>query len=211
MTIASRDVPRPPSLLRSVVPVTLFALVCGVVGPIFLVMGLVAGGDEGNGWLLPSGIVITALDIVLGVLIGTGRYRSQQKLYRLRLRGRPAHGQVLSFDQTGVRINDQPVVALRLRIHGNDLTPFDAERKVVVPEIRLPLLYAGDLPVLVDPESKEWEIDWSSARTVTPAAAPSGDTRSAAERLAELDDLLRQDLVSREEYDAARARILDEV
>lgn len=192
-------------------PVTLFVLVCGVVGPIFLVMGLVADEDEGAGWLLPTGLAVTVLDIVVGVLIGTGRYRSQQRLYLLRQRGRPAHGQVVSFDQTGLRINDQPVVALRLRIHGNDITPFDVERKVVVPEIRLPMLYAGDLPVLVDPESKAWEVDWSSARPVSPAAAAPGDTRSAADRLAELDELLRQDLVSREEYDAARSRILGEV
>ena len=42
-------------------------------------------------------------------------------------------------------------------------------------------------------------------------AAAVADTRTAGERLAELDELLRTDLISREEYDATRARILDEL
>jgi hypothetical protein len=219
MTVASRDVPRPPSLLRSYLPPVLFLLLCGVVGPIFLVMGLAIGGEEpGSGWLLPTGIGVTALDLVIGVLIGRGRHRSAQKLHRLRTRGRPARAQVLSFDPTNVRINDQPLLKLRLRIHGEDLAPFEVESRTVVSDVRMPLLYTGDLPVLVDPESREWEIDWDSAEPITPVMAgvpgaavlpPAAAEKTPAERLAELDDLLKRDLVSREEYDATRARILD--
>ncbi|MDQ6526963.1 SHOCT domain-containing protein [Nocardioides sp. LHD-245] len=210
MTVAPRDVPKPPSLVGSVLPPVLFLLVAGVVGPIFLVMGLVSDGPEAS-WLLPTGVGITALDVVIGLLLGRGRYRSAQKLYRLRTRGRPARARVLSFEQTNVRINDQPLVKLRLEIHGDDLASFEVESRTVVPEIRLPLLYVGDLPVLVDPESGEWQIDWDAAPIVPAAAAAAALTeeRTPAERLAELDDLLRRDLVSREEYDAARARILD--
>ncbi|WGX96434.1 SHOCT domain-containing protein [Nocardioides sp. L-11A] len=216
MTVAPRDAPKPPSLVGSVLPPVLFLLVAGVVGPIFLVMGLVSDGPE-TSWLLPTGVGITALDVVIGLLLGRGRYRSAQKLYRLRTRGRPARARVLSFEQTNVRVNDQPLVKLRLQLHGDDLTPFEVESRTVVPDIRLPLLYAGDLPALVDPESGEWQIDWDAAPIVpaapssltAPAAAVPVDERTPAERLAELDDLLRRDLVSREEYDATRARILD--
>ncbi len=218
MTVAPRDVPRPPSLLRSVLPPVLFLLVCGIVGPIFLVMGIAVGGEEpGSGWLLPTGIGITVLDLVIGVIIGRGRYRSAQKLYRLRSKGRPARAQVLSFDPTNVRINDQPLLKLRLRIHGDDLTPFEVESRTVVSDFRMPLLYTGDLPVLVDPESKEWELDWDAAGPTipvmpgVPSAAvlpPAPAEKTPAERLAELDDLLERDLISRDEYDATRARIL---
>ncbi|MBM7517892.1 hypothetical protein [Nocardioides nitrophenolicus] len=209
MTAAPRDEPRPPSLLRNALPPVLFLLFCGIVGPIFLVMGLVTDGPEA-GWLLPIGILVTVLDLVIGVLIGRGRYRSAQKLYRLRTQGRPARAQVLSFDPTNVRINDQPLLKLRLRIHGADLAPYEVESRTVVPDFRMPLLYAGDLPVLVDPESREWELDWDAAGPVAPMSpvAPPAE-KTPAERLAELDDLLRRDLVSREEYDATRARILD--
>lgn len=208
MTVAPRDTPRPPSALRSYVPPVLFVLLAGVVGPIFLVMGLVAEGPE-TGWLLPTGLLVTALDIVIGLLIGRGRHQAQVKMHHLRRVGRPATAQVLSFDQTGVRVNDQPMLVLKMRIHGEDLVPFEVQAREVVPEIRIPLLHAGQLPVLVDPETHEWEIDWDAARPVAPPAPV--DPRTPAERLAELDDLLRRDLVSREEYDATRARILDEI
>lgn len=218
MTVAPRDVPRPPSLIGSMLPPVLFLLVCGIVGPIFLVMGIAMAGEPDARWLLPTGIGITVLDLVIGVLIGRGRYRSAKKLHRLRSNGRRARAQVLSFDPTNVRINDQPLLKLRLRIHGDDLAPFEVESRTVVSDFRMPLLYAGDLPVLVDPESKEWELDWDSAEPITPVVpvAPSAAVlppapaeKTPAERLAELDDLLKQDLVSREEYDATRARILD--
>lgn len=227
MTVAPRDVPRPPSLLRSMLPPVLFLLVCGIVGPIFLVMGIAMGEEPDAGWLLPTGLAITILDLVIGVLIGRGRYRSAQKLHRLRSNGRPARAQVVSFDPTNVRINDQPLLKLRLRIHGDDLAPFEVESSTVVPDFRMPLLYAGDLPVLLDPESREWEFDWDAAEPVMPITPgmpgmpgmsgmpgaavhpPAPAEKTPAERLADLDDLLRRDLVSREEYDATRARILD--
>ncbi|GAA3550609.1 hypothetical protein GCM10022263_41960 [Nocardioides daeguensis] len=196
-------------------PPVLFLLVCGIVGPIFWVMGLATGDEPGAGWLLPTGIAITVLDLVIGVLIGRGRYRSAQKLHRLRSNGRPARAQVLSFDPTNVRINDQPLLKLRLRIHGADLAPFEVESRTVVSDFRMPLLYAGDLPVLVDPESQEWEFDWDAADPITPVVPsaavlpPAAAAKTPAERLAELDDLLAKDLVTRDEYDATRARILD--
>lgn len=219
MTVSPQDAPRPPSLLRAVLPITLFMLLCGIVGPIFLIMGLSVDDEPGTGWLLPTGIGITALDLAIGLLVGRARYRSQKKVYRLRQQGRPAQAQVLSFEQTGVEINGQPLLDLKLRIHGNDIAPFDVDSKKIVPTMRMPLLYAGDLPVLVDPESKEWEFDWASARATPPTppvatvAEPAGpvDPRTAGERLAELDDLLRRDLVSRDEYDATRARIIAEL
>lgn len=209
--MSDAPIEKPRSFLRNFLPILAFMLVCGVVGPIFLAMGL-AVDEPGSGWLLPTGIGITVLDVLIALLVARGRTRSQRRTYRLRARGRRARGHVLSFDQTNVRINDQPLVQLSLRIEGEDVAPFEVQTRTVVPELRLPLLYSGELPVLVDPETREWEIDWAAARLVTPMApaAPQAppETASAADRLAELDDLLRRDLVSREEYDATRARIL---
>ena len=213
VSVSPQDVPQPRSFLRNFIPTLLFMLLCGIVGPIFFVMGLVVPADEPDtGWLLPTGIAITVLDVLIAFGIANSRTAKQQKLYELRTRGRRARGRVLSFEQTGVRVNDQPMLVIRLMIEGGDITPFEAQVRSVVPEIHIPLLHAGELPILIDPETDEWEIDWDFAKPVTPVALRKpADDRPAAERLAELDDLLRQDLVSRDEYDAARARILDEL
>ncbi|MCX6398910.1 MAG: hypothetical protein NTX33_03125 [Propionibacteriales bacterium] len=218
MTVSPQDAP-PPSLLRSVIRSTLFVLVAGIVGPAFIVIGLSLGDEPGAEWMVPTGIGITVVDLLVGFLIGRHRHDAALRLHRLRQNGQPALAQVLSFDQTGVRINDQPVLLLQMRIHGEDIEPYEVQAREVVPEVRIPLLYAGELPVLVDPETNEWEIDWASAKTVAPTApaAPASavpapvDDRTAGERLAELDDLLRRDLVSRDEYDATRARIIAEL
>ncbi|MEV5000195.1 hypothetical protein [Nocardioides sp. LML1-1-1.1] len=204
--MSDAPIEKPRSFLRNLVPTLAFMLVCGVVGPIFLVMGLVVDEPD-TGWLLPTGIAITALDVVIAVLVARGRTRMQQRMHRLRVRGRRARARVLSFEQTNVRINDQPVLVLRLRIEGADITPFEVQSRTVVSDVHIPLLHAGELPVLIDPETEEWEIDWASARPVAPVVTAT-DERPAAERLAELDELLRKDLVSRDEYDDARARIL---
>lgn len=213
MSVSPQDVPQPRSFLRNFIPTLLFMLLCGIVGPIFFVMGLAVPADEpGSGWLLPTGVGITVLDVVIALAIANSRTEKQRKMFQLRTRGRRARGRVLSFEQTGVRVNDQPMIVIKLMVEGGDITPFEAQARCVVPEVHIPLLHAGELPVLIDPETDEWEIDWDSAKPVSPAAfRKPADERPAADRLAELDDLLKQDLVSRDEYDAARARILDEL
>lgn len=213
MSVSPQDVPQPRSFLRNFIPTLLFVLLCGIVGPIFFVMGLVVPEDEpGTGWLLPVGVAITVLDVMIAFAIANNRTARQKRLHQLRTRGRRARGRVLSFEQTGVRVNDQPMLVIRLMIEGGDITPFEAQVRSVVPEIHIPLLHAGELPILIDPETDEWEIDWDFAKPVTPVVLRKpAEERPAAERLAELDDLLRRDLVSRDEYDAARARILDEL
>lgn len=212
------SVPEPRSFLRNTVPITLFILLCGIVGPIFLVVGLATDGPDAA-WLIPIGLLITALDVGIGVTIGWFRTQAQHKSHRLHTRGRRARAQVLSFEDTNVTINDKPVMLIRLRIHGGGVTTFEAEDRQVIAPMRMPLLHSPELPVLVDPETLEWEIDWDSARPVaawTPASEnfpPESEQpeHSAAERLSELDDLMRQDLITPDEYDATRVRILGEI
>lgn len=203
----------PPSFVRNFVRTLLFMLVCGIVGPIFLVIYFASGESELIGWMLWTGLAVTLLDVALAFVIAWGRTSSQQRTQRLARTGRRAVAEVVTAEQTGVRINDQPLLDLRVRIQGEDVAPFEAERKTVISDLHLPLLYAGPIPVLVDPETQEWEFDWEAPRATPYAAvvAPPVDQRPVAERLAELDDLLRRDLLSREEYDATRARILGQL
>lgn len=214
-TPAQRSEPAPPSFALNLAKTLPFMLVCGIVGPIFLVIYFLSGGSDLIGWMLWMGLGITLLDVGLAVGIAAGRTRSQARTYRLRQTGRRGVADILELQQTGVQINDEPLIGLKVRIHGADIAPFEDEKKCVVSFFRMPLLSAGQLPVLVDPETREWEFDWDSARPgVVPlgtGAAPALDTRPVDQRLAELDDLMQRDLLSREEYDAARARILGQI
>ncbi|NHA01162.1 hypothetical protein G5V59_18395 [Nocardioides sp. W3-2-3] len=133
--VSDAPIQKPRSFLRNFVPMLAFMLVCGVVGPVFLVMGLVVD-EPGSGWLLPTGIGITVLDVLIALLVARGRTRSQQRTYRLRARGRRARGHVLSFDQTNVRINDQPLVQSQPADRGRGRRPLrgaDPDRRTRAP------------------------------------------------------------------------------
>ncbi|KAA1415441.1 SHOCT domain-containing protein [Nocardioides humilatus] len=215
-----------PSFIVNFIKTLAFMLVCGIVGPIFLIIYLLSGGEPLISWMLWTGLGITILDVAIAFVIALGRTKSQEKSLRLHTVGRRGVAEVVSVEQTGVRINDQPLLELHVRIHGDDMAPFEAQTKSVIPDFRLPLLYAGPMPVLVDPTTQEWEFDWDAARPAfnpgtapgvpyqampapaAPVAAGAPDQRPVEERLAELDSLLQRDLIGREEYDAARARIL---
>lgn len=202
----------PPSFASNLVRTLPFMFLCGIVGPIFLVLYIGIEPKDGIGWMLWTGLAVTLLDLALGIGLALGRTNAQRLSYRLQRTGRRAVAEVLTVEQTGVRVNDEPLLDLRVRIEGEDVAAFEAEKRFVISEVRLPLLYTGPLPVVVDPETREWEFDWDEARpaSIAPAVASSGP-RSRADRLAELDDLFRRDLLTREEYDAARARILGEL
>ncbi|MEZ0577466.1 SHOCT domain-containing protein [Nocardioides sp. MH1] len=225
MSTPQRAAVAPPSFVVIFAKTMAFMLLCGIVGPIFLVVYFASGRDPVVAWALWTGLAVTLLDVGIAVLVAMARTSSAQKSYRLHSVGRRGVAEIVSVEQTGVRINDQPLLDLHVRIHGDDIAPFEAHSKSVIPDFRLPLLYAGPTPVLVDPETQEWEFDWDAARPAAyapgaaflaaqqaagaPAAAP--DQRPVEERLAELDGLLQRDLIGREEYDAARARILDQI
>lgn len=84
---------------------------------------------------------------------------------KLKREGIPAEGQILEMTQTGMYVNEQPQVKLKLRISGGGLTPFEAEKKIVVPLIALGSLSIGKpLAVYVDrTDQSNFTIDWAGA------------------------------------------------
>jgi hypothetical protein len=142
--------------------------------------------------------------------------------------------------QTGMYVNEQPQVKLRLRVSGARLTSFEAERKLVVPLIALGNLGIGKpLAVYVDrTDQSNFTIDWSGAAapptTEQPGTgtahagaaatltAPPGPATQATpveerkpgepiERMRKLNELREAKLVTEEEFAAQRKRILDDV
>ena len=70
--------------------------------------------------------------------------------------GFPASAEVLEIWDTGVRLNDNPVVGFRLLVTLADGTSYEAETKNVVSVVHIPQVQPGAiLPVKVDPENRE--------------------------------------------------------
>lgn len=74
----------------------------------------------------------------------------------VRENGVTASAKVLEVWDTGVRLNNNPVVGFRLLVTLEDGTSYEAETKNVVSVVHIPQVQPGAvLPVRVDPENRQ--------------------------------------------------------
>jgi len=144
-----------------------FVLLCGIVGPIFLVIYFASGADPLLKWMFWAGLLITATDVLIALAItGTGA-RSAAKTAELEQTGVLALAQVVGIHETGTRINEQPLVKLDLQISGPGITPFASQDRVIASITRLPMITNRKLVALVDPTTNEYQIDWERSGLVS--------------------------------------------
>jgi len=148
------------------VKIQLFALLCGIVGPIFLVIYFATGADPMLQWMLWTGLLVTVLDIVIAVAITGFGARSAAKTKALEASGVLALAQVVGIHETNTRINDQPLVKIDLQVSGPGITPFSTQDQVVASVGRLPMITNRKLVALVDPATNDYQIDWERSALV---------------------------------------------
>lgn len=144
-----------------------FVLLCGIVGPIFLVIYVVSGRDPMMSWMLWGGLLITAVDILIALGITSFGARAAAKTQELEASGVLALAQVVGIHETNTRINDQPLVKLDLRVSGPGITPFATQDKVVASMGRQPMIMSRRLVVLVDPVTNDYQIDWERSALIS--------------------------------------------
>ncbi|MHA0285786.1 SHOCT domain-containing protein [Mycobacterium sp. C3-094] len=149
------------------VKVQLFVLLCGIVGPIFLVIYFASGRDPMMSWLFWGGLIITAVDILIALAITGFGARSAAKTQELEAGGVLALAQVVGIHETNTRINEQPLVKLDLRVSGPGITPFATQDKVVASMSRQPMIMSRRLAVLVDPVTQDYQIDWERSALIS--------------------------------------------
>lgn len=148
------------------VRVQLLVLLCGIVGPIFLVIYFVAGADPMLEWMFWTGLLITAVDVLIALAITGFGSRSAAKIQQLEASGVLALAQVTGIHETNTRINDRPLVKLDLQISGPGITPFATQDQVIASVSRLPMITSRKLVALVDPATSEYQIDWQRSALV---------------------------------------------
>src|SRR5919199_2836800 len=122
----------------------------------------------------PLGRFGVAVVIAIVYFLVNRRASAMQELTQT---GLPGQAQILEMTQTGVYINENPQVKMKLRVEARGLAPYECEKKVTVPMIALGMLGSGrPLSVYVDPADHEnIYIDWSGA----PAGGAAGGGRGA--------------------------------
>ncbi|OBG20201.1 hypothetical protein A5765_23385 [Mycolicibacterium celeriflavum] len=154
-------------MLWRYIKVQAFVLLCGIVGPIFLVIYFATGGDPLMKWMFWAGLLITALDVLIALAITAAGARSAAKTAALEQTGVLALAQVTGIHETGTRINEQPLVKLDLQISGPGIAPFASQDRVIASITRLPMITNRKLVALVDPMTNEYQIDWERSGLVS--------------------------------------------
>ncbi len=174
------------------------AFIVSLVGDLIAAGAVLFLMDRPAAYLIAAALVVAPVGLYLLLL------RPFVQSEALEARGAPAAATVLEVWDTGWTINENPQVGLRLEVRPPGDVPFEAKTKMVVSRLVVGQIRPGAaLEVRYDPRDKRRVAVVSGTR---PAPA-----LHAAERLAELEELRRQGLVTEEEYEAKRQAILDEV
>jgi Short C-terminal domain len=167
-------------MLARYIKAQIFVLVCGgLVGPIFLItyfvlpnmMGSMGGLDVGAAardnmsWMLWTGLLITIADVVIAVWLANRGAQSSAKSAALHQTGVLTTAQIVGLGETGMRINERPVVNLDLHISGPGFE-FNDRKRVTVDITKQAVVTARKLVVLVDPNTRDYEIDWQASALI---------------------------------------------
>jgi hypothetical protein len=145
----------------------LWVLLCGgLVGPIFMAVYFAVGPMVGR-WMFWVGLLICAADVLIALALASYSAKSSAKTQALEQNGVLALAQVVGIQETGTRINEQPLVKLDLQISGPGLTPFASQDRVIASIARLPMITNRKLVALVDPVTNEYQIDWERSGLVS--------------------------------------------
>ena len=123
-------------------------LFTGFIGPLFLIVYFALPSlfgamsyDTGTGgmvntqqaiqWMLWLGLLITTVTAVVAVWLANRGAKSSAKSAALHQAGVLATAQIMGLAETGMRINERPVVSLDLRIAGPGFA-FDDRKRVTV-------------------------------------------------------------------------------
>lgn len=94
------------------------------------------------------GLAVTAVAIAVPIYF---MRKNQQRAQALMATGMQGEATILSLEDTGMRINDNPRVTLRLEIQMPYGAPYQLTKTVTVPLIRLSQIQVGSkVPVMVD-------------------------------------------------------------
>ncbi len=144
-----------------------FVLMCGIVGPIFLTIYFVSGGDPMMKWMFWAGLLITALDVLIALGITAAGSKSAAQTQKLEQVGVLALAEVTGIQETGTLINEQPLVKLDLQISGPGIATFACQDRVLASVTRMPMIANRKLVALVDPTTNDYQIDWERSSLVS--------------------------------------------
>ena len=158
----------------------IIVLICGgLVGPIFLITYFALPGmfgsfgpdadslaQQSTQWMLWVGALITVADVLVALWLANRGAQSSAKSAALHQTGVLTMAQITGLGETGMRINERPVVNLDLHVSGPGFE-FDSRKRVTVDVTKQAIVTARKLVVWVDPSTRDFEIDWQASALIS--------------------------------------------
>jgi hypothetical protein len=178
--------------------------------PASMLVAAYGPANNHNSGARTTAIVLAATFIPMGLLplafVSRGR-KKQAKLAELATRGKRCSGVVVSVDDTGVTINDNPRVRITVRAEPPGESPFTIVKTATVSRVRIPR--PGDRCVVVyDPANRE------ESNGITFDSVPGmdlDDDEDPLEKIEKLAQLRDRGIITAEDFDAQKKRLLNEV
>ena len=181
--------------------------------PIAMLVAAYGPANNHNSGARTTAIVLAAVFIPMGLapLPFLARARKKQALMlQLATQGRRCTGVIESVEDTNVTINDNPRVRITVRAEPPGEPPFTIVKTATVSRVRVPR--PGDrCVVFYDPTAREERngITFDAVPGFEPTAAD--DDEDALEKIAKLAEMRDKGIVTPEEFEEQKRRLLNEV
>ena len=142
-----------------------------VVAAVLAVIGFMSPILRGGMWLTAGILAVVALGLIMW---GRAWSKKGAESQRIVTQGVPGQAAIVGMRQTGVYLNEQPQIELRLQVTTQMHAAYDVVVKEYVPLMMLGMLSSGrPLPVKVDPaDPQRVVIEWENA--LSGGMAPGG-------------------------------------
>jgi hypothetical protein len=162
--------------LKAQIIVLLFG---GILGPIWMVWDfaekkmlnstfgtdVASTAEDSVSWMFWAGLLITVADVFVALWLANRGAKSSAKSAALHQTGVLTTAEITGLSETGMRINDRPVVVLDLHIAGPGFA-FEDRKRVTVDISKQAIVTARKLVVVVDPNTREYEIEWQASALI---------------------------------------------
>lgn len=159
--------------------------------------------------------VIFFMPIVL-IIVGVSLIPFYRILFPMKIKnGVMTQAKVLEVRDTGVTVNDNPQVGMKLELRTQEGIRLEVEAKTIVSRLSVANVQPGIMAnIIYDPlKPQRLVVESFEAREQAGPSDEGSEDRSASatERMLELNDLRARNLISEEEYQAKRSEILNNI
>lgn len=155
--------------MRRYLKAQLMVLLCGgLVGPIFLAVYFALGPMSRPylNWMFWTGLFVTAADVLVALALTNYGAKSAARHDELTRQGILTLARTTGISETAWFVNEQQMIKVGLHLDIPGQPGLDVQETMAASPARMQILQARTLVALVDPATRNYEIDWEASALI---------------------------------------------